>query len=81
MASILYCSGHIHAAVRLLDDVERIYHIKVNAVCDCRHIEGDRDLQVFAYMLSGYSDNGFVELQSELCVQFLRQESYCTPFI
>ncbi|KAH3690735.1 hypothetical protein DPMN_192970 [Dreissena polymorpha] len=52
MASILYCSGHFQAAIRVLEDVERRYHSKVKIVCGCRSIKGDkgRDLKVFADM-------------------------------
>ncbi|KAH3770343.1 hypothetical protein DPMN_171628 [Dreissena polymorpha] len=30
LASILYCCGHVHAAVRVLEDVQRRYHNRVN---------------------------------------------------
>ncbi|KAH3740422.1 hypothetical protein DPMN_047128 [Dreissena polymorpha] len=78
-ASMLYCSGHLQAAARVLEDVEKRYHSKVKAVCGCRSIQGDRDLKVFADMLLGNTDNS--ELPFAFCVKFLRQESHCTPFI
>ncbi|KAH3740457.1 hypothetical protein DPMN_047163 [Dreissena polymorpha] len=78
---MLYCSGHHQAAVRVLEDVERRYHSKVMAVCWFREYQRDRDLKVFADMLSGNKEEGISQLPFELCVSFLRQESYCTPFI
>ncbi|KAH3690808.1 hypothetical protein DPMN_191664 [Dreissena polymorpha] len=80
-ASMLYCSGHHQAAVRVLEDVERSYHSNIKAVCGFIHLEGDCHLQVFADMLSGYKDEGFIELPFAFCVRFVRQESYCTPAI
>ncbi|XP_052239760.1 uncharacterized protein LOC127850624 [Dreissena polymorpha] len=74
-------SGHLQAAVRVLEDVERRYHSKVKAVCAFRGITGDRHLQVFADMLSGNKEEGFIDPPFALCVSFLRQESYCTPAI
>ncbi|XP_052238619.1 uncharacterized protein LOC127849909 [Dreissena polymorpha] len=52
LASVLYCSGHIIAAVRVLEDVERRFHNRVKAVCECRSIEGQSDLHVFANITS-----------------------------
>ncbi|KAH3740385.1 hypothetical protein DPMN_047091 [Dreissena polymorpha] len=78
-ASMLYCSGHLQAAVRVLEDVERRYHSKVKAVCGCRSIQGDSDLKVFADMLLGNTDKS--ELPFAFCVNFSRQESHCAPFI
>ncbi|KAH3740341.1 hypothetical protein DPMN_047046 [Dreissena polymorpha] len=80
-ASMLYCSGHHQAAVRVLEDVERRYHSKVKAVCGFIHIEGDSRLQVFADMLSGNKEEGFIDPPFALCVRFSRQESYCAPLI
>ncbi|KAH3842125.1 hypothetical protein DPMN_115613 [Dreissena polymorpha] len=80
-ASMLYCSGHLQAAVRVLEDVERRYHSKVKAVCGCRDIKEYRDLKVFANMLSGNTDSGIRKEQFALCVRFVRQETYCTPCI
>ncbi|KAH3870350.1 hypothetical protein DPMN_033532 [Dreissena polymorpha] len=80
LASILYCGGHLHAAVRVLEDVERRYHNRVKAVCSSRSIEGDRDFHVFADMHSANRD-GFSEPPFAFCVRMFRQESYCTPFI
>ncbi|KAH3740552.1 hypothetical protein DPMN_047258, partial [Dreissena polymorpha] len=74
-------SGHLQAAVRVLEDVERRYHSEVKAVCAFRRIEGDRDLNVFANMLAGNKEEGFSELPFVSCVRFIRQESYCTPAI
>ncbi|XP_052235136.1 uncharacterized protein LOC127847340 isoform X2 [Dreissena polymorpha] len=79
-ASMLYCGGHLRAAVRVLKDVEGRYHSNVKTVCGCRIIQGDRDLKVFANMLSGNTDNEFSKYLT-FCVKLLRQESYCTPFI
>ncbi|KAH3740539.1 hypothetical protein DPMN_047245 [Dreissena polymorpha] len=78
-ASMLYCSGHLQAAVRVLEDVERRYYSKVKAVCGCRQKRGDSDLKVFADMLLGNTDNS--ELPFAFCVNFSRQESHCAPFI
>ncbi|KAH3740370.1 hypothetical protein DPMN_047076 [Dreissena polymorpha] len=78
-ASILYCSGHLQAAVRVLEDVERRYHSKVKAVCPVRELEGETDLKVFADMLLGNTDNS--EPPFTFCVNFLRQESHCAPLI
>ncbi|KAH3750085.1 uncharacterized protein LOC127848803 [Dreissena polymorpha] len=80
-ASMLYCGGHLRAAVRVLENVEGSYHSNVKTICGCRRAQGDSDLQVFANMLSGNTENGFSELPFTFCVQLLRQESYCTPFI
>ncbi|KAH3740527.1 hypothetical protein DPMN_047233 [Dreissena polymorpha] len=80
-ASMLYCSGHLQAAVRVLEDVERRYHSKVKALCALRRLEGDGDLNVFANMLAGNKEEGFSELPFVSCVRFIRQESYCTPAI
>ncbi|XP_052238628.1 uncharacterized protein LOC127849920 [Dreissena polymorpha] len=71
--------GHLQAAVRVLEDVERRYHSTVKAVCGCGSIQGDRDLKVFADMLLGNTDNS--ELPFTFCVNFLRQESHCAPLI
>ncbi|KAH3795071.1 hypothetical protein DPMN_148617 [Dreissena polymorpha] len=81
LASILYCSGHIHAAVRVLEDVGRRFHSKVKAVCLCKENHGEDDLNVFNDMLTGNSDNTLNELPCTFCVKFSRQESYCTPVI
>ncbi|XP_052239716.1 uncharacterized protein LOC127850612 isoform X3 [Dreissena polymorpha] len=78
-ASMLYCSGHLQAAVRVLEDVERRYHSEVKAVCIVRRLEGDRDLKVFANMLAGNKEEEISELPFAFCVRFVRQESYCTP--
>ncbi|KAH3740660.1 hypothetical protein DPMN_047370 [Dreissena polymorpha] len=80
-ASMLYCSGHLQAAVRVLEDVERRYHSKVKAVCAFIGIEGERDLKVFANMLAGNKEEGISEPPFVSCVRFVRQESYCTPAI
>ncbi|KAH3720908.1 hypothetical protein DPMN_063819 [Dreissena polymorpha] len=76
LASVLYCFGHLHAAVRVLDDVERRYHSKVKAVCGCRDIEGKSDLHVFANMISDDNEQPFA-----LCAKFVREEAYCAPYI
>ncbi|XP_052248711.1 uncharacterized protein LOC127856496 isoform X4 [Dreissena polymorpha] len=81
LASVLYCFGHLHAAVRVLDDVERRYHSKVKAVCGCREIEGQSDLQVFANMISDNCDNVLCERPFAFCVKFVREEAYCAPYI
>ncbi|KAH3748594.1 hypothetical protein DPMN_183040 [Dreissena polymorpha] len=81
LASLLYASGHLHSAVRVLEDVEKRYHSKVKTVCSCRDIKGDRDLLVFASMKSDNCDNGFNEPPFALCVKFVRQEAYCAPYI
>ncbi|XP_052239735.1 uncharacterized protein LOC127850612 isoform X11 [Dreissena polymorpha] len=73
------CSGHLQAAVRVLEDVERRYHSEVKAVCIVRRLEGDRDLKVFANMLAGNKEEEISELPFAFCVRFVRQESYCTP--
>ncbi|KAH3740703.1 uncharacterized protein LOC127851571 [Dreissena polymorpha] len=78
-ASMLYCSGHLQAAVRVLEDVERRYPSKVKALCVFRRLKGDRDLKVFADMLFGNTDNS--EPPLAFCVNFLRQESHCAPVI
>jgi hypothetical protein len=80
-ASMLYCSGHLQAAVRVLEDVERRYHSKVKAVCAFIGKEGERDLKVFANMLAGNKEEGISEPPFVSCVRFVRQESYCTPAI
>ncbi|KAH3716583.1 hypothetical protein DPMN_059307 [Dreissena polymorpha] len=81
LASVLYCFGHLQAAVKVLDDVERRYHSKVKAVCGCRKIKGDRDLQVFANMISDNCDNVLCERPFAFCVKFVREEAYCAPYI
>ncbi|KAH3748929.1 uncharacterized protein LOC127847873 [Dreissena polymorpha] len=81
LASILYCSGHIHAAARVLENAEKRFHSKVKAVCNCRRIDGDDDINLFNAMRSDKSVNGFSELPFAFCVNFSRQELYCTPFI
>ncbi|XP_052236448.1 uncharacterized protein LOC127848187 [Dreissena polymorpha] len=81
LASVLYCCGHLQAAVRVLEDVERSYHSKVKAVCGFRVIEGDRDLHVFANIISDNCDNGLYEPQFAFCVKFVREEAYCAPYI
>ncbi|XP_052257105.1 uncharacterized protein LOC127862152 [Dreissena polymorpha] len=81
LASLLYCSGHIHAAVRVLEDVERRYYRKVKAVCGCRYMKGERDRRVLGNTLSGNCVKGCSELTFALCVKFFRQESHCIPFI
>ncbi|KAH3740563.1 hypothetical protein DPMN_047269 [Dreissena polymorpha] len=78
---MLNCSGHHQAAVRVLEDVERRYHSKGKGVCGCREDQKDRDLKVFADMLSGNKEEVISEQPFALCVRFFRQESYCTPFI
>ncbi|XP_052239734.1 uncharacterized protein LOC127850612 isoform X9 [Dreissena polymorpha] len=79
MTSLTDDSGHLQAAVRVLEDVERRYHSKVKAVCGCREYQRDGDLKVFADMLLGNTDNS--ELPLAFCVNFSRQESHCAPFI
>ncbi|XP_052251592.1 uncharacterized protein LOC127858456 isoform X1 [Dreissena polymorpha] len=81
LASLLYASGHLHSAVRVLEDVEKRYHRKVKSVCSCRHIKGDCDLQVFASMKLEKCDNVFNEPPFAFCVMFVRQEMYCAPYI
>ncbi|KAH3876849.1 hypothetical protein DPMN_000700 [Dreissena polymorpha] len=81
LASILYWSGHFNAALRVLEVVEKRYHRVVKDVCGIILIEGDRDLQVLANMLSGNKYKGFSELQFAFCVRFLREETYCVPCI
>ncbi|XP_052234581.1 uncharacterized protein LOC127847058 isoform X5 [Dreissena polymorpha] len=81
LASVLYCCGHLQAAVRVLEDVERSYQSMVKAVCGCRRKVGDRDLQVFANMISDNCDNKFCEPQIAFCVKFVREEAYCAPYI
>ncbi|KAH3749985.1 hypothetical protein DPMN_184501 [Dreissena polymorpha] len=81
-ASMLYCGGHLRAAVRVLKDVEGRYHNNVKTVCGCRKKQGDRDLTVFANMLSGNTGNEFGESPFTFCVKLLRQNrtallSYC----
>ncbi|KAH3896976.1 hypothetical protein DPMN_021159 [Dreissena polymorpha] len=80
LASTLYCSGHLHAAVIVLEDVERRYHSKVKAVCGCRPNEGS-DLRVFSYMTTGTSNDGFSESPFACGVSFFKQESCIAPFI
>ncbi|KAH3752943.1 hypothetical protein DPMN_187569 [Dreissena polymorpha] len=81
LASLLYASGHLQAALRVLEDVETRYHMKVKTVCCWRGIKGERDLQVFANMKPDKCDNVFNELPFAFCVRFVRQEMYCAPYI
>ncbi|KAH3822631.1 hypothetical protein DPMN_124420 [Dreissena polymorpha] len=60
-------SGHLQAAVRVLEDVERWYHSKVKAVCGYIRLEGDRDLQVFADMFSCNKGEEFSEPTFTFC--------------
>ncbi|XP_052239977.1 uncharacterized protein LOC127850733 isoform X2 [Dreissena polymorpha] len=80
LASALYCRGHLHSAVKILEDIENRYHNKIKAVCGCRDIEGDRDLQLFAKMVLRF-DNFCPEPPFAFCVRFARQEAYCVPYI
>ncbi|KAH3740258.1 hypothetical protein DPMN_046960 [Dreissena polymorpha] len=50
-------------------------------MCGCRSRQGDRDLKVFANMLSGKTEFEYSEVPFAFCVRFIRQESYCTPLI
>ncbi|KAH3730480.1 hypothetical protein DPMN_056469 [Dreissena polymorpha] len=79
LASTLYCSGHLHAAARVFEDVERRYHSKVKAVCGCRHV--DRDLELFASLISGIGYTGFSEPPFAFCVKLFRHELHCAPCI
>ncbi|KAH3748700.1 hypothetical protein DPMN_183150 [Dreissena polymorpha] len=81
LASLLYCCGHLQAAVRVLEDVERSYHSKVKTVCGCMRIEEDTDPHVFANMISDNCDNGIFEPPFAFCVKFIREEAYCAPYI
>ncbi|KAH3794197.1 hypothetical protein DPMN_147728 [Dreissena polymorpha] len=81
LASVLYCFGHLHAAVRVLDDVERRYHSKVKAVCGCRDNKGQSFLQVFANMISDDCDIVLSEQPFALCTNFVKEEAYCAPYI
>ncbi len=81
LASMLYCLGHFHAAVSVLEDVERRYHSKVKSVCGCREIPGESDLQVFANMILDNIDKEFSEQPFAFCVKFVRQEAFCAPYI
>ncbi|KAH3783702.1 uncharacterized protein LOC127843090 [Dreissena polymorpha] len=81
LASVLYCFGHLHAAIRVLEDVEKKDHIKVKAVCANIYIEGNSDLQVFANMMSDSCDNIHSEPSFAFCVRFIRQEAHCAPYI
>ncbi|XP_052260152.1 uncharacterized protein LOC127864530 isoform X2 [Dreissena polymorpha] len=81
LASVLYCFGHLHAAIRVLEDVEKKDHIKVKSVCGMTEIYGERDLQVFANMMSDSCDNVHSEPSFAFCVSFIRQEAHCAPYI
>ncbi|KAH3840677.1 hypothetical protein DPMN_114131 [Dreissena polymorpha] len=74
LASVLYCFGHLHAAIRVLNDAERRYHSKVV-------IEGQTDLQVFVNMISDNCDNLLSKPPFAFCVSFIRQEVHCAPYI
>ncbi|KAH3740401.1 hypothetical protein DPMN_047107 [Dreissena polymorpha] len=81
LASVLYCSGNLNAAARVLADVERMYHSKVKAVCGFIDTEGDKDPQVFAHMISDTCDTVLSEPPFAFCVRFIRQEAQCAPYI
>ncbi|XP_052277879.1 uncharacterized protein LOC127876592 isoform X2 [Dreissena polymorpha] len=81
LASVLYCFGHLHAAIKVLNDAERKYHSKVKAMCVNRFIEGETDIQVFVNMISDNCDNLLSKLPFAFCVRFIRQEVHCAPYI
>ncbi|KAH3896907.1 hypothetical protein DPMN_021091 [Dreissena polymorpha] len=81
LASLLYCFGHFHAAVRVLDDVEKRYHSKVKAVCRVRRNEGESDLRVFASMITDNYENVLSEQPFAFCVRFIREEAHCAPYV
>ncbi|KAH3896892.1 hypothetical protein DPMN_021076 [Dreissena polymorpha] len=81
LASLLYCFGHFHAAARALEDVEKRYHSKVKAVCGARQWEGQKDLRVFANMISDNCDNVRREPPFAFCVRFIREEAHCAPYV
>ncbi|KAH3789375.1 uncharacterized protein LOC127841025 [Dreissena polymorpha] len=81
LASVLYCFGHLHAAIRVLNDAERRYHSKVKTVCAVRQFPGEIDLHVFANMMSDSCDNVLIEIPFAFCVSFIRQEAHCAPYI
>ncbi|XP_052260097.1 uncharacterized protein LOC127864499 isoform X2 [Dreissena polymorpha] len=81
LASLLYCFGHFHAAARALEDVEKRYHCKVNALCGMLQVEGETDLQVFASMISDNCDNVRREPPFSFCVRFIRHEAHCAPYV
>ncbi|KAH3739277.1 hypothetical protein DPMN_045927 [Dreissena polymorpha] len=68
----------MHAAVKVLEDVDKRFHSNVKAVCGGRRKEWDSDHNLFTNMLSGNSHNKFT---FAFCVNFTRQESFCTPNI
>ena len=81
LASMLYCLGHLHAAVRVLADLKRRYHSKVKSVCRCIRLPGESDLELFANMISDNCDKELSEPPFAFCVNFVRQEAYCAPYI
>ncbi|KAH3710317.1 uncharacterized protein LOC127857155 [Dreissena polymorpha] len=78
MASVLYCSGNLHSAVKVLEDVDMRYKYRVKAVCGQIGVPGDRDLDVFKTMVG---EDVLTELPFALCVRFVRQEAHCCPYI
>ncbi|KAH3896926.1 uncharacterized protein LOC127864485 isoform X2 [Dreissena polymorpha] len=81
LASLLYCFGHFHAAARALEDVEKRCHSKVKALCGVRQLEGQKDLRVFANMISDNCDNVRREPPFAFCVRFIREEAHCAPYV
>ncbi|KAH3808334.1 uncharacterized protein LOC127834376 isoform X2 [Dreissena polymorpha] len=81
LASLLYCFGHLHAAIRVLNDAKRRYHSKVKSVCGVRKNKGERDIHLFANMMPDSCDNVLSEPPFSFCVRFIRQEAHCAPYI
>ena len=83
MASMFYCKGDLQLAVEVLEDVERRYDDKVQAMCGCGRM-GSVNTQIYI------STTSFTESLNEcndvlstdniaFCVRFLRQEIFCAP--
>jgi len=81
LASMLYCKGDLQRAADVLDDVERRYDNKVQAICGCGRMNPliTKPLRLFAELVNGGDTEVLLTNRVAYCVSFLRQEVFCAP--
>jgi len=80
LASMFYCKGDLHLAADVLEDVQRRYRDKVQAICGCGRMDPMATLsrEEFAESLNESTDV-LASSNIAFCVRFLRQEVFCAP--
>ncbi|KAH3718779.1 uncharacterized protein LOC127854795 [Dreissena polymorpha] len=82
LASMLYCNGALHAAARVLDDVEqRMKHNVIN-MCGClQSLPRDSTLDTFLGLPPSFPDSRLNVQNVVFCVRFTRPEAFCVPTV